>query len=100
MTRPVTLTVEFGGVVDHPVDLRKHAGFEAAGEIRRLDFGLDFAPGSSAMSSSFTWTCSSSDRRAKTADRGRERPTRCCWCGQVRRRASRWSWAGERRRSV
>jgi len=45
VTRPVTLTVEFGGVVDSPVDSRRHAGFEAAGEIRRSDFGLDFGAG-------------------------------------------------------
>jgi polyisoprenoid-binding protein YceI len=31
--------------VDSPVDSRKHAGFEAAGEIRRSDFGLDFGTG-------------------------------------------------------
>lgn len=35
--------------------------------------GLDFGAGLMAMSSSFTWTCSSSDRRAKT-DRGRTGP--------------------------
>jgi polyisoprenoid-binding protein YceI len=45
VTRPVTLTVEFGGAVDSPLDQRKHAGFEATGEIRRGDFGLTFAPG-------------------------------------------------------
>ncbi|WP_033326424.1 YceI family protein [Streptomyces yerevanensis] len=45
VTRPVTLAVEFGGVVDHPADQRKHAGFEATGEIRRSDFGLDFGAG-------------------------------------------------------
>lgn len=45
VTRPVTLAVEFGGVVDSPLDQRKHAGFEATGEIRRGDFGLDFFPG-------------------------------------------------------
>lgn len=45
VTRPVTLAVEFGGVVDSPVDQRKHAGFEATGEIRRSDFGLDFGTG-------------------------------------------------------
>ncbi|MET8163776.1 YceI family protein [Streptomyces sp. NPDC005329] len=45
VTHPVTLAVEFGGVVDSPLDHRKHAGFEATGEIRRGDFGLDFFPG-------------------------------------------------------
>ncbi|MFF4507520.1 YceI family protein [Streptomyces sp. NPDC001401] len=45
VTRPVTFAVEFGGVVDHPLDQRKHAGFEATGEIRRSDFGLDFGAG-------------------------------------------------------
>ncbi|WP_405820519.1 YceI family protein [Streptomyces sp. NBC_01390] len=45
VTRPVTLAVEFGGVVDSPMDQRKHAGFEATGEIRRSDFGLDFGTG-------------------------------------------------------
>lgn len=45
VTRTVTLAVEFGGVVDSPVDSRRHAGFEATGEIRRSDFGLDFGTG-------------------------------------------------------
>lgn len=45
VTHPVTLAVEFGGVVDSPLDQRKHAGFEATGEIRRGDFGLNFFPG-------------------------------------------------------
>ncbi|MER6350117.1 YceI family protein [Streptomyces sp. NPDC001595] len=45
VTRPVVLAVEFGGVVDSPGDNRKHAGFEATGEIRRSDFGLDFGAG-------------------------------------------------------
>jgi polyisoprenoid-binding protein YceI len=46
VTRPVPLTVEFGGLVDVPVEgAGRHAGFEATGEIRRGDFGLDFAPG-------------------------------------------------------
>ncbi|MFI0448470.1 YceI family protein [Actinomadura sp. 6N118] len=45
VTRPVTLAVEFGGVVDSVVDGRRHAGFEATGEIRRSEFGLKFAPG-------------------------------------------------------
>ncbi|MFI9751846.1 YceI family protein [Streptomyces collinus] len=45
VTRPVSLAVEFGGLVDVPMDGSRHAGFEATGEIRRGDFGLDFAPG-------------------------------------------------------
>ncbi|MFR0351892.1 YceI family protein [Streptomyces sediminimaris] len=45
VTRPVTLAVEFGGLVDVPMDGSRHAGFEATGEIRRSDFGLGFAPG-------------------------------------------------------
>jgi polyisoprenoid-binding protein YceI len=46
VTRPVPLAVEFGGLVDVPVEgAGRHAGFEATGEIRRGDFGLDFAPG-------------------------------------------------------
>jgi polyisoprenoid-binding protein YceI len=44
VTHPVTLAVEFGGVVD-AMDGRRHAGFEATGEIRRSDFGLDFGSG-------------------------------------------------------
>ncbi|WP_306334776.1 YceI family protein [Streptomyces sp. KL118A] len=45
VSRPVTLAVEFGGVEGFPGQERRHAGFEATGEIRRSDFGLDFAPG-------------------------------------------------------
>ncbi|MGW0577420.1 YceI family protein [Streptomyces sp. NPDC002920] len=45
VTHPVTLAVEFGGVADFPLDQSKHAGFEATGEIRRSDFGLDFGAG-------------------------------------------------------
>ncbi|MFF5978274.1 YceI family protein [Streptomyces olindensis] len=45
VTRPVKLAVEFGGLVDVPMEGSRHAGFEATGEIRRSDFGLDFAPG-------------------------------------------------------
>ena len=40
VTRPVTLDVELGGVADFPADGRRHAGFEATGQIRRQDFGL------------------------------------------------------------
>ncbi|MEU8617389.1 YceI family protein [Streptomyces sp. NPDC048623] len=45
VTRPIAFDVEFGGVVDNPVDGHRHAGFDATGEFRRSDFGLDFAPG-------------------------------------------------------
>ncbi|MFD7934542.1 YceI family protein [Streptomyces sp. NPDC059755] len=45
VTRPVRLAVEFGGAVEFPADRRKHAGFEATGEIRRSEFGLDFGTG-------------------------------------------------------
>jgi len=41
ITQPVELDVEFGGVEAFPGDGRRHAGFEATGEIRRKDFGLD-----------------------------------------------------------
>ncbi|MFC7982473.1 YceI family protein [Streptomyces sp. NPDC057336] len=46
VTRPVTFAVEFGGLGAMPVGGDgRHAGFEATGEIRRGEFGLDFAPG-------------------------------------------------------
>ncbi|MFE0104390.1 YceI family protein [Streptomyces sp. NPDC059009] len=45
VTRPVSLAVEFGGLQNFPGDERRRAGFEANGEIRRSEFGLDFAPG-------------------------------------------------------
>src|SRR5690606_2715231 len=41
VTRPLTLDVDFGGVQDF-IDGTRHASFEAAGEIRRKDFGLGF----------------------------------------------------------
>lgn len=41
VTRPVSFAVEFGGVETFPGDGSVHAGFEAVGEIRRTDFGLD-----------------------------------------------------------
>ncbi|WP_067481311.1 YceI family protein [Actinomadura hibisca] len=44
VTRPITLALEFGGVEDFG-GTGRHAGFEATGEIRRRDYGLDFAPG-------------------------------------------------------
>ncbi|MFI6785684.1 YceI family protein [Nonomuraea sp. NPDC050383] len=43
VTRSVTFDVEFGGVEHSTVDGRRHAGFEAKGDIRRSDFGLGFA---------------------------------------------------------
>ncbi|WP_327351727.1 YceI family protein [Streptomyces sp. NBC_01304] len=45
VTRPIAFDVEFGGLVDVPMDGSRHAGFEATGELRRSEFGLDFAPG-------------------------------------------------------
>ena len=44
VTKPVSLDVEFGGVETGP-DGKRHAGFEALGEIKRSAFGLNFAPG-------------------------------------------------------
>lgn len=41
VTSPVAFAVEFGGVEHFPGDGSLHAGFEATGEIRRKDFGLD-----------------------------------------------------------
>lgn len=43
ITQPVSLAVELGGV-EAFVDGRRHAGFEASGEVRRKDFGLGFGP--------------------------------------------------------
>jgi polyisoprenoid-binding protein YceI len=43
VTRPITLDVEYGGIAD-VFDGTRHAGFEARGELRRHDFGLDFGP--------------------------------------------------------
>ncbi|MFG2499622.1 YceI family protein [Streptomyces sp. NPDC048441] len=45
VTKPITLAVEFGGLQAFPGDGRRHAGFEATGEIRRSDYGLDFGAG-------------------------------------------------------
>jgi polyisoprenoid-binding protein YceI len=42
-TQPVSLAVELGGVEVHPGDGRRHAGFEAHGEVRRDLLGV--APG-------------------------------------------------------
>jgi polyisoprenoid-binding protein YceI len=41
VTRPLVLAVELGGV-EAFIDGRRHAGFEASGEVRRKDFGLGF----------------------------------------------------------
>src|SRR5262249_2291991 len=49
-TKPVTLSVEFGGVEHFPGGPR-HAGFEATAQIRRKDFDIDVSlpPGMSAV---------------------------------------------------
>ncbi|NBE53413.1 YceI family protein [Streptomyces boluensis] len=44
VTRPITFAVEFGGLEESPIDGSTHAGFEATGELRRSEYGLDFAP--------------------------------------------------------
>jgi polyisoprenoid-binding protein YceI len=41
VTRPLTLAVEVGGIVDF-FDGTRHVGFEATGEIHRKDYGLGF----------------------------------------------------------
>ncbi len=48
VTRPLTLAVELGGVESF-FDGTRHAGFEAAGEVRRKDFGLGFGPLGAAL---------------------------------------------------
>lgn len=45
VTKPITLAVEFGGLQAFPGDTRRHAGFEATGEISRSTYGLDFGAG-------------------------------------------------------
>jgi polyisoprenoid-binding protein YceI len=42
VTRPLRLDVEFGGLETFPGGPR-HAGFEATGELRRKEFGIDIA---------------------------------------------------------
>lgn len=42
ITKPITLTVEFGGAITHPGDGKLHAGFIASAQIVRDDFGIDF----------------------------------------------------------
>ena len=41
VTRPIAFDIELGGVADF-FDGTRHAGFEATGELRRKDFGIDF----------------------------------------------------------
>jgi polyisoprenoid-binding protein YceI len=41
VTCPQQLTVEFGGVEEFLPGSPRHAGFEARGELRRRDFGID-----------------------------------------------------------
>jgi polyisoprenoid-binding protein YceI len=50
VTGPLELEVEFGGIEEFPGGAR-HAGFESRGELRRSDFGLDFAlpPGTAKL---------------------------------------------------
>ncbi len=50
VTKPFQLAVDFGGVETFPGGPR-HAGFEATGELRRKEFGIDLAmpPGVSAV---------------------------------------------------
>jgi polyisoprenoid-binding protein YceI len=50
VTRPFELAVELGGIEEFPGSPR-HAGFEATGELRRKEFGIDLAlpPGVSAV---------------------------------------------------
>jgi polyisoprenoid-binding protein YceI len=44
ITRPFSLDVEFGGLESF-VDGTRHAGFEAKGELRRTEFGIDLPGG-------------------------------------------------------
>lgn len=48
VTRPLTLAVELGGV-EAFFDGTRHAGFEATGQIRRKEYGLDFGPLGAAL---------------------------------------------------
>lgn len=43
VTRPLSLAVELGGLEVFAGDGRRHAGFEATGEVRRIELGV--APG-------------------------------------------------------
>ncbi|MCF6526558.1 YceI family protein [Streptomyces sp. JJ36] len=49
VSREVSFTAEFGGLVDSVLDDRRHCGFEARGEIRRSDFGLGFGAGDALL---------------------------------------------------
>ena len=51
VTKPFELAVDFGGVESFPMGGPRHAGFEASGELRRKDFGIDLAlpPGVSTV---------------------------------------------------
>jgi polyisoprenoid-binding protein YceI len=51
VTRPLTLAVDFGGIESFPGGGPRHAGFEATGELRRKEFGIDIAmpPGVSGV---------------------------------------------------
>lgn len=42
VTQPITLDLDFGGIETFPGGPR-HAGFEATGQLRRSDFGLDLS---------------------------------------------------------
>ena len=42
VTRSISFDVDFGGLQEFPGG-RPHAGFEARGEFRRSDFGLDLS---------------------------------------------------------
>ena len=44
ITRPFSLDVEFGGLESF-FDGTRHAGFEAKGELRRTEFGIDLPGG-------------------------------------------------------
>jgi polyisoprenoid-binding protein YceI len=43
VTKPLRLTVELGGIETFPGGGPRHAGFEAKGELRRKDYGIDIA---------------------------------------------------------
>lgn len=48
VTRPITLSGEFGGVAPF-FDDTHHAGFDVTGELRRKDFGLGFGAGGALL---------------------------------------------------
>ena len=43
ITKPTSLAIEFGGLEEFPGGGQRHAGFEAATELRRKEFGIDIA---------------------------------------------------------